>query len=92
MAFDTENKRRSKASYYRRLLPIPDGTIDQGDRQHKIWKYRGISASTIVAVLGPYFIAARDAFVPGAVASDKWSAGSVADDSFSPGAATSEAK
>lgn len=52
MAIDTENKRRSALG--RSILPRPDGTIDQADRQHKVWKYAGILAGAPVTttVLG----------------------------------------
>lgn len=43
-------------------------------------------------VAGPYFVAARDAHRPGAVASDAFVAGAVSSDSFVPGVAASEAK
>lgn len=49
-------------------------------------------AAASVVVLGPYFVAARDAHVPGAVASDSFAAGAATSDSFVPGVATSEAK
>jgi hypothetical protein len=40
MAIDTENKRRSIAH----ILPIPDGNINQADRQQVAWIYSGILA------------------------------------------------
>ena len=39
MAVDTANKRASVSGD---MLPFPDGTIDQGDRQHTAGDYRGI--------------------------------------------------
>jgi hypothetical protein len=47
VAIDTENKRRSALGRF--VLPKPDGTIDQADRQHKVWKYSGIFSSEIVS-------------------------------------------
>jgi hypothetical protein len=52
MAVDSQNKRRSKAFYYRRtLLPVPDGEIDQRDRQHKGWKYQGVPSGIFGSML-----------------------------------------
>lgn len=45
MAIDTENKRRSIA----RILPIPDGNINQADRQQVAWIYSGI---LVIQLLG----------------------------------------
>lgn len=47
MALDTANKRLSAihlGSPWRGLLPIPDGTLNQGDRQHVMFFYSGILA------------------------------------------------
>jgi len=53
MAVDTASKRGS-AIYMLcpwRVIPIiPDGTIDQGDRQHAAWMYSGILAGAPVVV------------------------------------------
>ena len=46
MAIDTATKRASAlGTRRRRLLPIPDGTIDQADRQTLLWCYGGILAA-----------------------------------------------
>jgi len=47
MAIDSEAKRRSALAFggFNRTLPAGDGTIDQGDRQHALWQWRGILAS-----------------------------------------------
>lgn len=45
MAVDTENKRRSTL----RVLPVPDGEIDQADRQ-QVWVYSGIPVPGVVDV------------------------------------------
>ena len=48
MAIDSRSKRASAAGI---LLPwllvpvLPDGTLDQGDRQHIAWSYSGIAAA-----------------------------------------------
>jgi hypothetical protein len=47
MAIDTENKRRSALGRF--VLPRPDGSIGQADRQHKVWKYAGILSSEITS-------------------------------------------
>lgn len=46
---DTRSKRSSSILNrlpFRRSLPLPDGTISQGDRQHIAWAYSGILAAT----------------------------------------------
>ncbi len=48
MAVDTKNKRYSAIHVgcpWRSSLPIPDGTVDQGDRQHVAGFYRGVLAA-----------------------------------------------
>lgn len=48
MAIDTRDKRSSAiniGSPWRGMLPLPDGAINQGDRQHVAFLYRGIAAS-----------------------------------------------
>jgi len=51
MAIDSEAKRASALSASTPdLLPIPDGTVDQGDRQTTIGMYRGILAGVAIAV------------------------------------------
>lgn len=47
MALDTADKRSSAVnigSPWRGLLPFPSGSIDQQDRQHIAYMYRGIAA------------------------------------------------
>lgn len=47
MALDTRDKRASAinvASPWRGLLPVPDGSLNQADRQHVAFLYRGIAA------------------------------------------------
>lgn len=61
MAVDTRNKRASaiacrRLPWMRRFLPLADGTIDQGDRQHVAFVYRGILAGEPVAVPDPPFM------------------------------------
>lgn len=47
MAIDTRDKRASTLNFNGCVmaLPNPDGTIDQGDRQHVSRLYRGIAAA-----------------------------------------------
>ncbi len=47
MAVDTLSKRVSALNM---SLPIPDGTISAGDRQHVLWTYSGILAGLPAAV------------------------------------------
>ena len=55
MAIDTAAKRASSTLF---VVPsfaigvIPDGTIDQGDRQAVVWMYSGILAEAAVVVEG----------------------------------------
>ena len=49
MAIDTRDKRSSAIHVslpWRGLLPLPDGSLNQGDRQHTAYMYRGILASS----------------------------------------------
>ena len=51
MAIDTRDKRSSASDAslpWRGLLPLPDGSLDQGDRQHAADMYSGILASVVV--------------------------------------------
>lgn len=48
MAVDTLSKRVSALNI---SLPIPDGTISAGDRQHVLWTYSGILAAAPAAVV-----------------------------------------
>lgn len=44
---DTTSKRRSSVQIlapYNLAPPAPDGTLDQGDRQHIAWAYSGVLA------------------------------------------------
>lgn len=45
MPIDTAAKR---VSALRKTLPLPDGTIAQGDRQHGTWNYSGILAIELI--------------------------------------------
>lgn len=48
MAVDTRDKRSSCIGIdgaYRFVLPNPDGTVGQPDRQHTAFKYSGIAAA-----------------------------------------------
>ena len=49
MALDTRDKRSSAIMVslpWRGLFPLPDGTVNQGDRQQCACMYRGIAAQT----------------------------------------------
>ncbi len=53
MSVDTTNKRYSAIHVgcpWRSSLPIPDGSVDQGDRQHVAGLYRGVLADPLTAV------------------------------------------
>lgn len=58
MALDTQDKRLSAihlGSPWRGMLPLPDATLSQADRQHVMCLYRGILAdapSVAVTLLG----------------------------------------
>lgn len=51
MAIDTASKR---VSALRKTLPLPDATIDQGDRQHITWNYSGILAGALITRIAIY--------------------------------------
>lgn len=58
---DTLSKRISNLKM---TLPVPDGTLDAGDREHITWNYTGIAASPPIAVAPVWiFIAATRPFV-----------------------------
>ena len=53
MALDIRDKRASAIVIdkpYTVLLPLPDGSVDQPDRQQLIWTYSGIFAGVIAIV------------------------------------------
>jgi hypothetical protein len=55
MAIDTANKRSSAINIsipWRGMLPLPDGAIDQADRQHTAFMYAGITASALEQITG----------------------------------------
>lgn len=52
MAIDSEAKRRSaiatrRLPWFRRFIPLPDGSIGQGDRQSLAFVYSGIAADVV---------------------------------------------
>ncbi|MGB1304024.1 hypothetical protein [Pseudoalteromonas marina] len=51
MAIDTLAKRNSVLSIQSIILPIPDGTVGNGDRQTLLRRYSGILAGEVIAVL-----------------------------------------
>ena len=56
MALDTRDKRSSAIGLtlpWRGMLPLPDATFNQADRQHIVWLYRGILASSVVIDTDP---------------------------------------
>lgn len=48
MAIDTEDKRRSALN--EGILPVADGSVDQQDRPHSVWIYRGINITGAVTI------------------------------------------
>lgn len=51
MAIDTAAKRSSCLDHeevWQFGMPLPDGAIGQGDRQHLVWTYSGILAGVVV--------------------------------------------
>lgn len=57
MAIDTRNKRSSALGVntaWRHMLPAPDGTIAQADRQAVALMYSGIAAANLTVPLGPF--------------------------------------
>lgn len=51
---DTRSKRASSVGFWKpyvMALPLPDGAISQGDRQHSAWDYSGILASGVAPLV-----------------------------------------
>jgi len=88
MAIDTVSKRRSALGRW--VLPAPDGTIGQADRQHKVWKYAGILSTSVTVIAGPFRVVARQTFSPGSRESETFQPGAVAADVISPGSVQGE--
>ena len=61
MAIDSENKRRSAQSYAgARVAPRPDGVVDEFDRRHAVWVYRGpLIAAAVWLFRAPVGVAYR---------------------------------
>lgn len=94
MAVDTKAKRFSMLNFgsiSTDLLPAPDGTIDQADRQHLLDLYGGILAAG-AAVLGPYCVLAAEVFVAGVIdkRAEVFVAGAGVGEAFSAGAVLGE--
>lgn len=51
MAIDTAVKRQSMVSMAAVLIPLPDSTIDQGDRQTFLRLYSGILSGVVEEVI-----------------------------------------
>lgn len=65
---DSEVKRRSVGSHgTTQVYPVPDGSLDQGDRQQVAWLYRGILANVIITVIGNARATSSARAHPGAV-------------------------
>ena len=59
MPVDTRPKRASSVQFLRPYLtaiPVPNGTIDQGDRHHIIWDYGFVLSeiTTLSAIFGQF--------------------------------------
>lgn len=57
MAMDTAAKRSSSLDHEEPWTwgaPLPDGVINQGDRQHSIWSYSGILAGAATVAVPKY--------------------------------------
>lgn len=53
---NTRSKRSSSVGFWKpyvMALPLPDGAISQGDRQHSAWDYSGILAGIAVVPTFP---------------------------------------
>jgi len=71
MAIDTENKRRSALSkIWYKFFPVPDGTIDTGDRRQAAGYYRGIvtaAPATIVVSIVDVSLSAHTRISEGSI-------------------------
>lgn len=86
---DTRNKRSSAinvGSPWRGMLPAPDGTVAQADRQHAAFLYGGILAgSNVVTINGPLYFAAASVYLPGMMRAGVYRPGSQSGDAYMPG-------
>lgn len=59
MALDSRSKRASSVGFlkpYSLDLVLPDGALDQGDRQHTVWDYSGILITpTMMSIMDDLF-------------------------------------
>lgn len=88
MAMDTAAKRHSAVNWGLpwRTLPLPDGSIGQGDRQSVGLCYAGILAGSPVAlVYGPISISACEIYCPGPTAVELFIPGMQALEVYTPG-------
>ncbi len=75
MAIDTREKRSSAVHVmlpWRGMLPLPDGTISDADRQHVALLYSGIAVSAAVIIFGPFHAEAMQVFLAGMQAGEVW--------------------
>jgi hypothetical protein len=92
MAVDTKAKRMSADNFcnpFDYVLPIPDGSIDQADRQHLLGLYSGIEA---IVLNGPFFIDRFTVFVPGDVRAHVFLPGDARSTVFLPGPTRTKVK
>ncbi len=82
MAIDTQLKRMSavgsrRLPWMRRFTPSPDASVDQADRQHVAFVYRGIAAGSPASIVaGPYRVNASQFYTAGSKSGQKNVAGS----------------
>lgn len=55
MAIDTVVKRASALAVTIKQLPLPDSTIDQGDRQTLLSQYSGILSGAAIIIIGSIY-------------------------------------
>lgn len=85
MAVDSLRKRKSCIGFglpFRLTLPVPDGALDQGDRQHAVGLYYGILAVTPSPVPTTWIIEAQGSYISGPVAGGSFVSGPVASGAF----------
>lgn len=86
MALDTKHKRGSAMIIgmpFRPWLSEPAGTIG-GSQRLSLLRFCG--STTAVIISGPFYIAAQQAFIPGAVRQDVFQAGATEQQVFQAGA------
>lgn len=91
MAVDSQHKRMSaigcrRLPWFRRFQPVPDGTVDQPDRQAVAFVYSGIEAGELEVTTSVFCFTAFDVFAPGLARGQAYTPGAAIGEAYTPGA------